>query len=122
MPSVKARATYREKNREKLRQASRDRYARDPVRHQQVCDVWRANNRGAHLAWRALRRAQKLNATLPGYEDELRAIYNNRPEGHEVDHIIPLVHPLVCGLHVPWNLQYLLADVNRRKSNSFTPP
>ena len=37
---------------------------------------------------------------------------------HQVDHTIPLNHPLVCGLHVSWNMDILTADENLRKSNS----
>jgi hypothetical protein len=37
---------------------------------------------------------------------------------HEVDHIIPLNHADVCGLHVPWNLRVIPASENNRKSNS----
>ena len=41
--------------------------------------------------------------------------------GYVLDHIIPLKHPLVCGLHVPSNLRVVLRAANVRKGNSFTP-
>ena len=38
---------------------------------------------------------------------------------HEVDHIIPLIHDLVCGLDVPDNVQILTKAENRRKAARF---
>lgn len=77
------------------------------------------NNKELYLAQNAKRRAQKLNATLEGYDKEIKEIYKNCPDGHHVDHIMPLNNPIICGLHVPWNLQYLTAKENLKKSNKF---
>lgn len=44
---------------------------------------------------------------------------SERPDGTQVDHIIPLRHPEVCGLNVLHNLQYLYDIENSFKSNQF---
>jgi hypothetical protein len=79
-----------------------------------------AKHHKLYFAGSAKRRAQKLLA-IPIWSDmkEITEFYKNCPVGMEVDHIVPLQHPLVCGLHVPWNLQYLSMSENRSKSNKF---
>lgn len=40
---------------------------------------------------------------------------------HVLDHIVPLSHPLVCGLTVPWNMEPVPRHVNGFKGNKFAP-
>lgn len=40
---------------------------------------------------------------------------------HVLDHIIPLNHPMVCGLNVPWNIQIVPWWHNAAKGNKFSP-
>jgi hypothetical protein len=40
---------------------------------------------------------------------------------HHVDHKIPIRHPKVCGLTVPWNLQIITQFANLKKSGKFSP-
>ena len=66
----------------------------------------------------AQKRAAKILAT-PKWANmkEVRRIYACRPIGRHVDHIVPLVSPVVCGLHWEGNLQYLPARENLVKKN-----
>ena len=91
---------------------------REKVRHQsKKSDV---NYVGRRRAVKAEYRASLFNATPPWSDRAaIVAIYRNCPPGHHVDHIVPLQHPLVCGLHVPNNLQYLPSAENIAKSNKF---
>jgi len=92
--------------------------------------VWRDNNLESRLARNANRRANKLNATPKWLtETHLSEIKNFywlakdltavSGETYHVDHIVPLKGENVCGLHVPWNLQVLPADINLSKGNRY---
>lgn len=75
-------------------------------------------NKERYRAYTAKRRALILNA-IPPWADllKIQEIYENCPEGYEVDHIYPLQGVNSCGLHVENNLQYLTIEENRKKSN-----
>ena len=56
------------------------------------------------------------------YHAEIKSFYFACPLGMEVDHIHPLrimegKEQIGCGLHAPWNLQYLTVRENRTKRN-----
>jgi hypothetical protein len=73
-------------------------------------------------------RRKKRDRSLPGWADKkaIKQFYVDAKQltittgiKHEVDHIIPSNHPLVCGLHVEYNLQILTKSENTSKGNSF---
>ncbi|MNC39344.1 hypothetical protein D3C75_879980 [compost metagenome] len=82
---------------------------------------YRKENAALYAFHAAQRRALKKMAT-PGWSEteEIKALYKQAEEqGLEVDHIVPLKHPLVCGLHCLANLQLLPEAENRSKHNTF---
>lgn len=63
----------------------------------------------------------KIKSTLKGQEEAVAEFYGSCPEGMTVDHMVPLNNPIVCGLHVPWNFQYMSFPDNSSKGNKFDP-
>jgi hypothetical protein len=82
---------------------------------------WFQNNKHRGCLASAKRKAAKLQRTPKWLSDKdkhkIDEIYRLRP-GYHVDHIVPLQGVNVSGLHVPWNLQYLIARENYVKNNS----
>jgi hypothetical protein len=110
-------------NRKEILDYERKRYQENPARKLAQASKWQKDNRGKATARVQLRNAQKLQATPKWLTNEqlaeMKQFYINCPEGYHVDHIHPLRGNGLCGLHVPWNLQYLPAVENHRKSNHF---
>jgi len=87
---------------------------------------WTKANYDKVLSYNASRRSERKLATLSGYCKEIEEIYwlardlrTITGESYQVDHIVPLKGKNVCGLHVPWNLQILPADLNMSKGNRY---
>jgi len=66
-----------------------------------------------------IRNAKIKQRTFPEQSEAISKFYHDCPKGYHVDHIVPINHPLVSGLHVLANLQYLPARENCSKSNRF---
>jgi hypothetical protein len=105
---------YRTENAERLQA-----YHRDKKR------AYRAENPAKVRANNIARKHGERRAT-PAWADRaaMNAIYGRAKElqstdgiERHVDHVIPLKHPMVCGLHVPANLQVLTAAENMSKKN-----
>ena len=70
-----------------------------------------------------LKKKLKIKRATPPWAnlEAIKEFYANCPKGYHVDHIHPLQGELISGLHVENNLQYLTAEENLRKGNSFNP-
>jgi 5-methylcytosine-specific restriction endonuclease McrA len=79
---------------------------------------------GGKIVWAKYRRAMPPWADRKAIRAKwLASKYLTAKTGikHSVDHIVPLIHPLVCGLHVEWNLEVKLLSDNVKKSNNWWP-
>jgi hypothetical protein len=129
---------YRENNLEKIKENYYKYYEENKEIYIERAQIWATNNpekrkeitknyadrnKNAKIARTAMYRARRRMATPAWLSDkqieEIKQIYIHRPEGHCVDHIVPIGGENVCGLHVPWNLQYLPEYQNESKGNKF---
>lgn len=127
---------YRAENKEKVSKAKKKSYRKNPEKYKdRVSNNYWANpdeRRDVSKAYyeinkekyilRAFWRKKKIKrATPPWLTDEMKAeiknLFDIRPEGYHVDHIVPLQGETVCGMNVPWNLQHMAGSENIAKGN-----
>ena len=125
--SLKRLAEWRQLNLERLKENNRKWWASNPQKNVTKMRRWQKANPFKVSAQKAKRHARRLqacpkwvaNADLQAIYLQCRKLTKETGIEYHVDHIIPLVNPSVCGLHVPWNLRIVSAEENLRKSNRF---
>jgi len=118
---------YYEKNQDHVRARNAGLYRGSAEQRKAQAATYRQQNKDRVREWNGTRRAAMRQA-CPPWADR-RAILEKYREAreleattgikHHVDHIVPLAHTLVCGLHVAGNLCVLPAGINLEKSNKW---
>jgi hypothetical protein len=119
---------WAEKNRDKIKEKSKKYYEANKEAHIERCADWARRNPTLRACHFARRRASKRNATPPWLSaieiakiqemyDVSAALSVQTGIPHHVDHIHPLQGRGFNGLHVPWNLQIIVAEENQKKLN-----
>lgn len=117
----------RQKHRDKRRASQRLCYLTNPEFRATMkarAALWMKANPGKAAYQVARRRSRLKHATPPwlttDHKRQIRALYIEaaaRDGEWHVDHVYPLRGKNSCGLNVPWNLQIITADENRKKGN-----
>lgn len=125
-----SRKEWKRRNPESVQRHRRDNYVRNQEsRCAYTRDRWAtdAEYRAKQREHRARRQRFKESMVLalrehPEWVADMAAIYRTASmQGVSVDHIVPLRHPNVCGLHAPWNLQLIPLEENMSKKNRLPP-
>lgn len=110
-PSPEYQALWQKRNRAHLNEMARANYHSDHKK--KIENVLKAaRRRAARCSWADDEKIKAMYA-------EARRMTIKTGVRYEVDHIIPIKHELVCGLHNEFNLQILTGSENARKKNKF---
>lgn len=106
---------YRQKNLEK----ERARYTRYNKSKPEVRAFHSAKRRASQKQATPSWLTEEHYSQIKGMYDLARECEILTGDKYHVDHIVPLAGEAISGLHVPWNLQVLPAEINIAKSNSY---
>lgn len=108
-------------NKEKRREINKKYTERTKEIWSKYHSLWRKENKDK-VNFSTFMRRKRIKQATPRWVDR-DAMYDIYIEAQytqlTIDHIIPLRHPLVCGLNVPDNLQLLTLSENSSKSNKY---
>lgn len=110
-------------NKDRIRQSQQKWLENNPDKRKEASSSYMKRNRPYYANYSSIRNRHMMCAT-PSWVDKqelLDVCAEAQYQGLEVDHILPLKGKLVCGLHVPENLQLLTREENARKNNKFQP-
>jgi 5-methylcytosine-specific restriction endonuclease McrA len=120
---------WRAENVDHRRAYRKAKYAEMRERENELARQWKKNNPSICAALNTKRVAAKRRA-IPSWAnlaeierlyEVARALTASTSIEHHVDHIVPLVSPIVCGLHCEANLQILHGRENQAKGNRAWP-
>ena len=121
----KAKRRYYEANKEQVIARANARPVEERTRHR---EKYKKQNPDLYKALNSVRKRRHKNATplwiTQEQKESIKRLYLHAMhltkitgERYVVDHIIPLINPTICGLHVPWNLRVIPQQENLLKSN-----
>lgn len=124
---------WRRKNPDVAREIDRRKRKVNPQKYLSIVNKWRGKNKSLVSKWRrqnsARRRAVSRKATpkwsIRFFVDEAYELAKLRSKltgiPWQVDHIVPLNSPIVCGLHSHTNIQVITEAENKKKKNRHWP-
>ena len=119
---------WRENNKERNKELYDVWYAKNGEKHKERQRIYGKNNRAKTNALSKKHKLARIRATPPWltelHFDQMEIFYDAAAKltkefgvKMQVDHLVPIHGKIVCGLHVPWNLQVLTAEENMKKHN-----
>lgn len=111
--------TYYSTNRERILEKNKAYVKNNPDKHRKSMRVASSKRRGVIGKSCPVWLTETQHEQIKFFYDLARDCEMITGQQYHVDHIVPLQGKNVCGLHVPWNLQVLPADINMSKGNRY---